>query len=218
MRLIGVALVAGGAFFAWRQGWVNDYLPEGFPRPPSTPLDVAQIIPTPASADNVEQVETKPTDLTKEEKFLSQHMGFVSSFAQDHSDLAAAIMWQESRGKPSAVSSAGALGLMQVMPTTGQHMFDIGYKRIEPTRANLLTPEGSIYFGTAYMEYLGKRMGGKNWEWFIRSYNAGPRNFEFPHRFAGGGKNSENDGYWNAVSKRWVFIASKNGRGSTALA
>lgn len=57
------------------------------------------------------------------------------------SNLVAAVMLVESDGKPSAISSSGAVGLMQVMP----------YHRTwfpnRPTKSQLLNPEYNVMMG-----------------------------------------------------------------------
>lgn len=79
-----------------------------------------------------------------------------------------AQMHQESRFDPNAKSWAGALGLMQVMPTTGAEM---GFK-------NLSHPESGIHAGTKYLSILRKRfdlhLPVEDRLWFaLASYNAG---------------------------------------------
>ena len=81
----------------------------------------------------------------------------------------------ESDFDPEAVSSAGALGLMQMMPSTfewltgdehlGEHL---GTKR-------LYDPEVSIRYGTYYLSYLYKKFN-YNWDTAFAAYNAGEGN------------------------------------------
>jgi soluble lytic murein transglycosylase-like protein len=187
---------------AWKSGVVNEYLPADFPRYISPTIKGGPEKVTPASAPNT------ATGKTTEENWLRQNNIHVSNFSAAHPHLTAAMMWQESRGNPDAESHAGALGLMQVMPSTAQWMHDdLDYNKFKSTRVVLKTPAGSIYFGTHYMEYLQSIRAGRSWEWLIRAYNGGPAG---ANRYMGGGKNTENDGYFAAVTARWNKMKQLN--------
>lgn len=86
---------------------------------------------------------------------------------------AMAITRQESAWNPSAVSPAGARGLMQVMPATASQTT----KRIGMTdyrnSNQLLDPETNIAIGTAYLEYVYQKFGA-NRIFSSAAYNAGP--------------------------------------------
>lgn len=79
-------------------------------------------------------------------------------------NLVRSVMTQESRQNPKAVSSAGALGLMQVMPNTAR---GLGYS---PNDA--LDPEKAIAMGTKLLGQLTVRFKG-NIEKILAAYNAG---------------------------------------------
>lgn len=78
-------------------------------------------------------------------------------------DLVAALIWQESGGKPRAYSKSGAVGLMQVMPRDGiaaSFMCKNGpcfSKR--PTIIELQDPEFNIKYGTRMLARLVKDRG-----------------------------------------------------------
>ncbi|MEM9344345.1 MAG: lytic transglycosylase domain-containing protein [Pseudomonadota bacterium] len=76
--------------------------------------------------------------------------------------LVAAIISVESSGRPEAVSSAGATGLMQLMPATAER-FGV---------ENLTEPAESIRGGVAYLDWL---MGefGQDPVFILAGYNAG---------------------------------------------
>ncbi|ACZ19563.1 Lytic transglycosylase catalytic [Thermanaerovibrio acidaminovorans DSM 6589] len=76
-------------------------------------------------------------------------------------DLARAVMYHESGGRPDAVSSAGAIGLMQLMPGTARAL---GVDPRDPVR-NL---EG----GVKYLAQMLARYGG-DVEKALAAYNAG---------------------------------------------
>ena len=77
-----------------------------------------------------------------------------------------AVMHQESGGEQQATSSAGAMGLMQVMPATYEGLrvrYQLGDDPYDPHN-NLLA-------GTAYIREMYDRFGAPG---FLAAYNAGP--------------------------------------------
>ena len=73
-----------------------------------------------------------------------------------------AVIWQESRYKPQAISHAGAQGLMQLMPATAERF---GCKDVYDQAAN-------IQAGTKYLAWLLKRFDG-DVKLALAGYNAG---------------------------------------------
>jgi soluble lytic murein transglycosylase len=87
-------------------------------------------------------------------------------------ELIYAIIRQESLYDPAAASSAGALGLMQLLPGTAR----IVARRVGlpvPTRAQLLQPATNISLGSSYLADLLGRFDGDT-ALATASYNAGP--------------------------------------------
>ena len=86
--------------------------------------------------------------------------------------LVQSIIRCESSNKPDAVSKVGAIGLMQIMPDTGEW---IGHK-IDPELAYSLDmledPATSIEYGCWYLRFLSDRFSGRTME-IIAAYNAG---------------------------------------------
>lgn len=72
-----------------------------------------------------------------------------------------AVMHQESGGNKEAVSPAGAIGLMQLMPGTAAGL------RVDPH-----DPHQNILGGARYLRAMYDKFG--NWESAIAAYNAGP--------------------------------------------
>ncbi len=99
--------------------------------------------------------------------------------------LVYALIREESRFDRKAISRVGALGLMQLMPETGQYvareleMPDFG-------EDSLLDPEVNIAFGIWYASSLFGRSNG-NYHRTLAAYNAGPSN---ARRWFGGSRAS----------------------------
>jgi soluble lytic murein transglycosylase-like protein len=85
-----------------------------------------------------------------------------------------AIIRQESAFDPGVVSSAGARGLMQLMPNTATYIARMNGKNPYP-RYRLYEPSANTELGQDYLIYLQQKMGS-NLLAMISSYNAGPGN------------------------------------------
>jgi hypothetical protein len=79
-------------------------------------------------------------------------------------DLLRAVIQRESAGRPCAVSRAGAMGLMQIMPGTAEHL-----GLMEP-----FDPVQNVAAGGRYLRELLDRYGGDLFR-ALAAYNAGPR-------------------------------------------
>jgi soluble lytic murein transglycosylase len=86
--------------------------------------------------------------------------------------LVLSIIRQESAFNPAAISSSGARGLMQLMPTTAQELFTKLKLPQEPV-SRLHDPQLSITLGTHYFAVLMQRYQG-NVVLALTGYNAGP--------------------------------------------
>jgi soluble lytic murein transglycosylase len=86
--------------------------------------------------------------------------------------LALALTKQESSFNASAVSSSGALGLMQLLPSTAQ---DVAGRLKIPFIQDKLTrdPAYNVQIGSQYLAEMLKRFGG-SYELAAAAYNAGP--------------------------------------------
>jgi uncharacterized protein (DUF736 family) len=81
-----------------------------------------------------------------------------------------AVMQRESGGDPSAVSRAGAMGLMQIMPTTWRMLrsrYGLG--------SDPYDPHDNILAGAAYLHEMHDRYGSPG---FLAAYNAGPDRYD----------------------------------------
>lgn len=83
--------------------------------------------------------------------------------------LVTALIRQESRFEPEIESSAGALGLMQVIPPTAK----TAARNIGLSSYSLTKPEDNINIGTYYLDFTHKKYNN-NSMLAVASYNAGP--------------------------------------------
>ena len=81
-----------------------------------------------------------------------------------------ALIYTESSFRPEARSAAGAVGLMQIMPKTGEWLAEM--EGIDFSEEWLTVPEYNIHLGCAYLKYLFERFPGC--EEVLAAYNAGP--------------------------------------------
>lgn len=88
--------------------------------------------------------------------------------------LVAAVINEESGFDEETVSAAGAVGLMQVMPSTAEDMRQRGRVSEEVVGGrDLDEPAANIEYGTAYLRYLVERY--HEVETALAAYNAGLR-------------------------------------------
>jgi soluble lytic murein transglycosylase-like protein len=102
--------------------------------------------------------------------------------------LVAAMIQVESAGKPSVVSDKGAVGLMQVLPTTAMkpgfglpNVFDfaeqmgaqVGKRNEAEAKRLLADPAVGAGYGQQYMNAMLRQYNG-NLEYALAAYNAGP--------------------------------------------
>jgi soluble lytic murein transglycosylase len=84
--------------------------------------------------------------------------------------LIAAIIYTESRFRDQT-SSAGAKGLMQILPETADYIADLS-GGTEFERGDLANPQINIAYGSYYLRYLLKKYAG-NEGLALAAYNAG---------------------------------------------
>ena len=88
--------------------------------------------------------------------------------------LVAAVIRAESRFRPTALSHAGAMGLMQVIPTTGEWIAE--KLQLEDFSVEALyQPDINVRFGTWYLRYLLDQLD-EDMESALTAYNAGLSN------------------------------------------
>lgn len=105
-----------------------------------------------------------------------EYSEYVEKYALESSvpeDLIYAVIKTESKFRSDAVSSKGAIGLMQLMPDTFVWLCE----KADDTEndPNLLyNPEINIKYGAYYLDLLYSEFG--TWENAVAAYNAGPTN------------------------------------------
>jgi soluble lytic murein transglycosylase len=87
--------------------------------------------------------------------------------------LVTALIRQESRFQPEIVSSAGAVGLMQVLPETGDWIA----QKLQRPPFQLRQPEENLRAGTWFLQYTDG-LFHQNALLAVASYNAGPGNVD----------------------------------------
>ncbi len=107
--------------------------------------------------------------------------------------LLQALIWQESRFNPMAISPAGAAGLAQLMPGTAR---ELGV-------SNRHDPAENIDGGARYLKQMLERFGAIHLA--LAAYNAGPGAVS---RAGGIPTNRETPGYVKSVIDRWMAYSS----------
>lgn len=123
-----------------------------------------------ASPNGAVLAEDKPAATIKKDEAYGE---FVAEAAQRFELPAAwirAVVRAESDGDPRALSSKGAMGLMQIMPDTWAELRIRHRLSSDP-----YDPHDNIIAGTAYIRELYDRFGSAGW---IAAYNAGPGRYE----------------------------------------
>lgn len=121
-----------------------------------------------------------------------QYQQFINEAAQKYGldpNMLMAMMAQESGGNPNAVSSAGAQGLMQLMPGTAR---DMGV-------TNPMNPQQNINGGAQYISQMLQQFGG-NIPQALGAYNWGPGNMQ---RKGMGQAPQETQNYIDSIMQRW---------------
>lgn len=104
---------------------------------------------------------------------VDPHAAFIAEAAQRFGmpeRWLRAVMRAESAGNVRAISSAGAMGLMQIMPATWSEL-----RVRHRLGANPYDPRDNILAGAAYLREMFDRYGSPG---FLAAYNAGPGRYE----------------------------------------
>lgn len=112
---------------------------------------------------------------------FSEYVEKISEKKEIEKNILYSIIKAESAFNHKAVSSAGAVGLMQLMPETAKGIAKtLGLKKYD-----LKSPKTSVTFGVSYLLWLKKVFNGdfdKYFEDIVAGYNAGPGNVRKWHK------------------------------------
>ena len=105
-----------------------------------------------------------------------EYAPFVEKYSSEYGvpeELVYAVIKTESSFNSSAVSSKGAIGLMQMMPSTFEWLTK-DVLRDHLSSGMLYDPETNIKYGTYYLSRLYNRFG--DWDTALAAYNGGEGN------------------------------------------
>ncbi|MCQ9156824.1 lytic transglycosylase domain-containing protein [Acidomonas methanolica] len=125
----------------------------------------------------------------------------AASRAQIPAAWVAAVLHAESRGDARTVSSAGAMGLMQVMPGTW-----VSLRTSLGLGDDPFDPHDNILAGATYLRWMRDRYGEAG---FLAAYNAGPARYD-EHLATGRQLPAETRNYVASVSARLALPLADN--------
>ena len=112
------------------------------------------------------------------ERFQLKYVDLIRKYSEEYDlepTLVAGVIYTESKYRDRAVSNAGARGLMQIMPATGEEIAEMLREPFDPE--NLFDPEISIRYGCCYLRWLlDLPEFDQNIAVALAAYNAGPTN------------------------------------------
>lgn len=122
----------------------------------------------------IRALREKPTERAYQLAYQKPYEELVLQAAREY-DLDPYLIWavmrEESHYRAEAVSWVGALGLMQIMPTTGKDIAG----RLKVSDYNLLNPETNIRFGAYYLRRMLDTFSGDH-DKALAAYNGGAGN------------------------------------------
>lgn len=107
----------------------------------------------------------------------TEYKQYVEKYAKEYNVpeyVIFAVINVESGFDPKAISSVGALGLMQMLPTTFTWLSSFEHLGENLPVDDLYDPEVSIRYGTYYLKYLFEKF--YNWDTVFAAYNGGEGN------------------------------------------
>jgi soluble lytic murein transglycosylase len=111
--------------------------------------------------------------------YRAEVVGYARIYHLDPA-LVAAVIYEESRFRPDTRSSAGAIGLMQLLPSTARGIAEhTGGKRFRIPQ-DLYVPDLNIRYGCWYLRHLERKYAGRRdaTDLALAAYNAGQANVD----------------------------------------
>jgi soluble lytic murein transglycosylase len=111
-------------------------------------------------------------------RYPLQYASYVRSHAREHGldpAFVAAVIYQESKFRSNAKSSSGAIGLMQITPSTARGIAIRTHGSAFHT-SDLYNPEINIRYGAWYLDNLFRKYGSE--QLVLAAYNAGQGNVD----------------------------------------
>jgi soluble lytic murein transglycosylase-like protein len=137
---------------------------------------------------------------------MAEYEGLVATVARTHGLdplLLHAIIDVESGHRPNAVSPAGAIGLMQVMPATARRF------GVSDPQTELFDARRNLEAGAAYLVFLKERFAERT-DLMLAAYNAGEQAVE---RYGGRiPPFAETRSYVRAVTARYDRLRASSAR------
>ena len=157
-------------------------------------------------------VEAEP-DWYLRSRYPLEYEHVISVYAHERNldpTLVAAVVYAESRFDPNVRSSAGAIGLMQVLPETGEFIARStgGTDFVE---ADLRDPDLNVRYGTWLLDNLRTRYDG-DVTTALAAYHAGPTNVDEWRRTGSGIGFPETRAYVDEVLRVKQVYAQAYGR------
>jgi|GEM_PF-1606884 len=152
-------------FFRYRRSLMNSR--------PSITLAIAVAclcLPSDTVSASAQPVSANPTTQKTATDPYEQSIAQASKRFSIPASWIRAVITVESNWNARAVSSAGAIGLMQVMPDTYQEL-----RRQHGLGADPFDPHSNIMAGAAYLKQMHKQFGKQG---FLAAYNAGPGRYQ----------------------------------------
>ena len=106
--------------------------------------------------------------------YRQEVVGYARIYPLDPA-LVAAVIYEESRFRPDTVSSAGAVGLMQLLPSTARGIAEHTGGHHFRIPQDLYVPDLNIRYGCWYLAHLEQRYRGRpqSVDLALAAYNAG---------------------------------------------
>lgn len=128
------------------------------------------------STDVLGDVKSKVMQYFYPQEYTEYVTTYSSQYGVDEA-LVYAVIRTESGFRAEVESSAGAIGLMQIMPDTFDYLQSLEGNDIMYSESDLLNPEINIRYGTYYLSILLGHYNG-NEQSAVAAYNAGLSNVD----------------------------------------